>query len=50
MADNLTKEQRSKTMSRIRSKWTTQEKVLHNQLKGLKVRHKMHPNIEDIQT
>src|SRR3989344_212154 len=46
MSDNLTKEQRSKTMSRIRSKWTTQEKAIHNQLKGLKIKHKMHPDIE----
>ena len=46
MADNLTKEQRSKTMSRIRSKWTKQEKMLHNKLKGLKINHQMHPDVE----
>src|SRR3989338_10977911 len=46
MSDNLTKEQRSKTMSRIRSKWTKQEKSLHNRLKGLKIKHKMYPDIE----
>ncbi len=46
MADNLTKEQRSKTMSRIRSKWTSQEKKIHNYLKGNKIKHKMHPNIK----
>lgn len=46
MADNLTKEQRSKTMSRIRSKWTAQEKRIHNYLKGNKIKHKMHPNIK----
>ena len=46
MADNLTKEQRSRTMSRIRSKWTSQEKKMHNYLKGYKIKHKMHPNIE----
>lgn len=45
MADNLTKEQRSYCMSRIRSKWTSQEKKIHNYLKGNKVKHKMHPNI-----
>jgi len=45
MADNLTSEQRSKTMSRIRSKWTTQEKKIHNYLKGNKIKHKMHPKI-----
>lgn len=33
-------------MSRIRSKWTKQEKILHNKLKGLKIKHKMHPDIE----
>lgn len=45
MADNLTKEQRSRTMSRIRSKWTSQEKKIHNYLKSNKVKHKMHPKI-----
>ena len=45
MADNLTSEQRSKTMSRIRSKWTTQEKKIHDYLKGNKIKHKMHPKI-----
>jgi DNA mismatch endonuclease (patch repair protein) len=42
MADNLTKEQRSKTMSRIRSKWTNQEKKIYNYLKSNKIKHKMH--------
>jgi DNA mismatch endonuclease (patch repair protein) len=46
MADNLTKEQRSKTMSRIRSKWTAQEKKIHDYLKGNKIKHQMHPNIK----
>ena len=46
MADNLTKEQRSMTMSKIRSKWTSQEKKIHNYLKGNKVKHKMHPKID----
>ena len=45
MADNLTKEQRSYCMSRIRSKWTAQEKEIHNFLKGNKIKHKMHPNL-----
>lgn len=45
MVDNLTTEQRSKCMSRIRSKWTKQEVMVHNYLKGLKIKHKMHPNI-----
>jgi len=45
MADNLTIEQRSKCMSRIRSKWTAQEKKIHNHMKGLKIQHLMHPNL-----
>lgn len=45
MTDNLTKEQRSLTMSKIRSKWTGHEKRIHNYLKGLKIKHKMHPKI-----
>ena len=32
-------------MSRIRSKWTAQEKKIHNYLKGRKIKHKMHPSI-----
>lgn len=43
--DNLTKEQRSRTMSKIRSKWTSQEKKIHNYLKALKIKHKTHPNM-----
>ena len=46
MSDNLTKKQRSKTMSRIRSKWTTQERIIHNLLKGNQIKHSMHPKIE----
>lgn len=45
MVDNLTKEQRSKCMSRIRSKWTVQEVKIHNYLKGNKIKHKMHPRL-----
>lgn len=45
MADNLTKEQRSRTMSRIRSKWTSQEKKIHNYLKSNKIKHEMHPKM-----
>ena len=44
--DNLTLEERSKCMSRIRSKWTSHEKRMHNMLKGHKIKHKMHPKIE----
>ena len=45
MPDNLTKEQRSYCMSRIKYKWTKQEKTLHNYLKGNKIKHKMHPKL-----
>lgn len=45
MVDNLTQKQRSYTMSRIRSRWTKQEKAVHAYLKGRKIRHKMHPKI-----
>ncbi len=43
--DILTKKERSKRMSLIRSKWTKQEKKVHNMLKGRKIKHKMHPKI-----
>ena len=33
-------------MSKIKSKWTGQEKKIHDYLKGMKVKHKMHPKIE----
>ena len=33
-------------MSRIRSKWTKPELIVHNHLKGRKIPHKMHPKIE----
>lgn len=46
MPDNLTKKQRSETMSKIRSKWTTQEQLAHNWLKKKKIKHIMHPEIE----
>jgi DNA mismatch endonuclease (patch repair protein) len=45
MVDHLTKSQRSYCMSRIRSKWTSPEKKLHNHLKGRKIKHIMHPKI-----
>jgi DNA mismatch endonuclease (patch repair protein) len=45
MVDNLTKEQRKLCMSNIRSKWTFQEKKIHNYLKGNKIKHKMHPKL-----
>jgi len=46
MVDTLTEEQRSHCMSRIRSKWTKQEKTIHNYLKSRKIKHKMHPKIK----
>lgn len=33
-------------MSRIRSKWTLPERKIHNFLKGHKIKHEMHPDIE----
>lgn len=45
MTDNLSKKQRSTTMSKIRSTWTSQEKIIHNLLKGRKIKHRMHPKI-----
>lgn len=45
MPDALTKKQRSYCMSQVRSKWTSQEKKIHNYLKGNKIRHIMHPKI-----
>ena len=32
-------------MALIKSKWTNPERLLHNFLKGKKIRHKMHPKI-----
>jgi DNA mismatch endonuclease (patch repair protein) len=46
MVDIFTKEKRSEVMSKIRSKWTRQEKIVHNHLKGRKIKHSMHPKIE----
>lgn len=43
--DIMTKKQRSYNMSRIRGKWTSPEKKIHNMLKGWKIRHRMHPKI-----
>lgn len=40
--DRLTKKQRSRLMSRIKSKWTGPERFAHNILKGNRVRHRMH--------
>lgn len=46
MPDNLTKEQRSYCMSNIKSKWTNQEKKIHDYLKSYKIKHQMHPKIK----
>ena len=43
--DRVTKETRRKIMRRIKSKWTRPETLVHNYLKGRKIRHKMHPNV-----
>mgnify|MGYP003681886456 CR=1 FL=1 len=45
MPDKFSSEVRSKIMSRIRSKWTTSERKVHNALKGNKIKHTMHPNL-----
>lgn len=42
----MTKKQRSYTMSRVRSKWTSPERKVHNMLKGWKIRHRMHPKMQ----
>jgi len=43
--DHLTKKQRSYLMSTIKGKWTKQERLVHNYLKGTKIKHRMHPHI-----
>ncbi len=45
MPDIFSKKKRSWIMSRIKSKWTSQEKKIHNYLKSKKIKHKMHPKI-----
>lgn len=32
-------------MSQIKSRWTKPERIVHNWLKGNKIKHKMHPKI-----
>ena len=46
MPDIMSKDDRSKRMSLIRSRWTKPEKWFHNYLKGYKIRHVMHPKIK----
>jgi DNA mismatch endonuclease (patch repair protein) len=43
--DVMTKKQRSECMSKIKSKWTKPEIMIHNFLKGNKIKHKMHSAI-----
>jgi len=45
MADKFSSEIRSKIMSRIKSKWTSSEIIIHNFLKGNKIKHVMHPSL-----
>ncbi len=45
MPDDMTFEERSRTMSRIRSRWTKQEKLMHEALNIADIAHKMHPKI-----
>lgn len=45
MTDIMPKEKRSALMSRIRGKWTMPERKAHAYLKGLKIRHRMHPKL-----
>jgi DNA mismatch endonuclease (patch repair protein) len=45
MPDIMTKEERRKRMSLIRGKWTKQEKLVHSYLKGMKIKHRMHPKM-----
>jgi len=45
MVDNVSKKQRSETMSKIKSKWTNPERKFHNYLKSYKIKHKMYPKI-----
>lgn len=43
--DILSRKERSKRMSLIKSKWTRPEKLIHSYLKGNKINHEMHPKI-----
>src|SRR5882724_11428699 len=45
MTDMFSKELRSWVMSRIKGRWTSHERWLHNWLKGHHVRHRMHPDL-----
>ncbi len=43
--DKISKQQRSKIMSKIHSKWTKQEILVHRILIRSKIEHQMHPKI-----
>lgn len=45
MPDNMSLEDRSRTMSRIRSRWTRLEKTTHEALNSAMIQHAMHPKI-----
>lgn len=42
---SLTKEKISKRMKLVKSKWTKPEICIHNYLKSIKIKHKMHPKM-----
>jgi len=46
MTDIFTKEKRSEIMSKIKNKWTKPERKMHSMLKGVKIKHKMHPKVK----
>ena len=41
----MSRKERSKRMSLIKSKWTRPERLVHNYLKGYKIKHIMHSKI-----
>ena len=43
--DTFTKEERSRCMAQIKSKWTSCEEKMHNYLKGNHIKHTMHPRM-----
>jgi len=45
MPDVFPAKTRSYIMSRIRSRWTLQERTIHSYLKGWRIRHTMHPKV-----
>lgn len=46
MTDDMSIEDRSRTMSRIRSRWTLQERLVHEVLGTAGIYHIMHPKIK----